>query len=371
MFIYEELQGKPGRRLLEMIGKQHTVQLAQVRSKFFRRLYVPLPFFFCKTSGCALPLVSLQFHDVRVKISWQGIAAGICNSSGIMHGKVRGANRTTSGAKTLANTVTFRTVVREGQATLNDTAFQHGALRLWGEGVNHITTLPDAVSDNDVRAHLETTYVYLDVMERAKFAEGSFEMIMDEVQALPPLQDQKSQTVTLNLNFNHAVIELYWAARQKLKENNCHYFDYAGLTEPLTGVRLDPIKSVDLRLNNQCRFQKREGRWFRLVAPWQAHTNVPDCFVYCYSFALNPEDAQPSGSCNFSRIDNAELRMEVDKYMFQDNSVVGGLNLGASSTGNQSTPAVTGGNSISVIVYARNWNVLRVTLGLAGKAFAN
>ena len=367
MFIYEELQGKPGRRLLEMIGKQSTVQLAQVRSKFFRRLYVPLPFFFCKTSGCALPLVSLQFHDVRVKISWQGIMAGICNSSGIGNGVITGSGETGE----LPTTTTFRTVVREGQSTLNDSAFAHGALRLWGTGVNHITSLPDPISNTSVHAHLETTYIYLDVMERAKFAEGSFEMIMDEVQALPPLQDQKSQTVTLNLNFNHAVIELYWACRQKYAENSCAYFDFAGLTEPLTGVRLDPIQTVDLRLNNQCRFQKREGRWFRLVSPWQAHTNVPDCFVYCYSFALNPEDAQPSGSCNFSRIDNAELRLGVDKWMFHDNSVVGGLNFGSSQTGQQQPPAVTGGNSISVIVYARNWNVLRVTLGLAGKAFAN
>lgn len=358
LFIYEELQGKPGRRLREMVGKQDTVQLAQTRSKFFRRLYVPLPFFFCKTSGCALPLVSLQFHDVRVKISWNGVKKSIVNSSGIQNGTIT--------AVIGNDTKTFRTVVRPGQSSMQSSAFTNGALARWGVGAGYEVDIPQAISDSAVRAHLECTYVYLDVMERSKFAEGSFEMMMDEVQALPIMSDQKQEVVTMNLNFNHAVIELYWACRQKYAETRCAYFDYSGLTEPLTGMRMDPIKTVDLRLNNQCRFMEREGRWFRLVAPYQAHTNIPDTFVYSYSFALNPEDAQPSGSCNFSRIDNAELRLKVDNGMFKDNSSKGGLNL-SNTTG----AAVAGGNAVSVIVYARNWNVLRVTLGLAGKAFAN
>ena len=154
-------------------------------------------------------------------------------------------------------------------------------------------------------------------------------------------------------------------------EQNCDYFNYSGLTEPLTGAKLDPIRFVDMRLNNQCRFYRAEGRYFRLVQPYQHHTNIPKCFVYCYSFALHPEDAQPSGSCNFSRIDNSELRLEVDKWLFADNSIAGGLNLGASQSGLEAAPAVQGGNSLSIVCYARNWNILRVTLGLAGKAYAN
>lgn len=375
MYIYEELQGKPGRRLLEMVGKVGPDGDSAIDSMFFRRLYVPLPFFFCKSSGCALPLVSLQFHDVRIKISWNGVSQAIVCSSGLGRGVVQTTeNQTTSTAGTADTKVKFRTVVRPGQASMNDSTFQHGSLAKWGRTTTYQTSLPDMITDTAVRAHLECTYIYLDVQERAKFAEGSFEVIMDEVQALPVLTDQKSQTVTLNLNFNHAVIELYWACRMKFCESLSQHFDFSGLTEPITGRSLDAIRTVDLRLNNQCRFAQREGKWFRLVAPWQSHTNVPDSKVYCYSFALNPEDAQPSGSCNFSRIDNAELRLDVDKYMFQDNSNYGGLNFGSSTVGTASepiVPVVTGGNSVSVIVYARNWNVLRVTLGLAGKAFAN
>ena len=366
LYMWEELTGKPGRKLLEMIGKQQTTALAQHRSKFFRRLYVPLPFFFTKTSGNALPLVSLQFHDVRVKISWHGVKTAICISSGIGNGTVTIVDSNATG-----NAQTARTVVRPGQASLNDPAFTHGSLARWGSGSNHQTSLPAAITDSDVIAQLEAQYVYLDVSERSRFAEGSFEMLMDEVQQLPTLTDQKVASVTLNLNFNHAVIEIFFAARQKLSEQNCDFFNFAGLTEPLTGAKLDPIKDVDLRLNNQCRFYKAEGRYFRLVQPYQHHTNIPTCFVYSYSFALHPEDAQPSGSCNFSRIDNAELRLGVDKFLFQDNSIQGGLNLGASKSGQEAAVSVTGGNSVSIICFARNWNVLRITLGLAGKAYAN
>jgi hypothetical protein len=252
-----------------------------------------------------------------------------------------------------------------------DSGFQHGALTLFGGGALNANSLPGKITDADVRCSLEAQYVYLDVQERAKFAEGSFEILMDEVQQLPPITDNKTPSVTLQLNFNHAVIEILFAVRQRLHENNCQPFNYSGLCEPLTGVPLDPIRTVDMRLNNQCRFQKTEARYFRLVQPYMHHSLIPCSHIYSYSFALNPEDSQPSGSCNFSRIDNATLELGLDKYLFQDNSVAGGLNLGPSAAGNQACCAVTGGNSVTLLCFARNWNVLRITLGLAGKAYAN
>ena len=373
LFAWEELTGKPGRRLLEMIGKQQTIQLAQMRSKFFRRLYVPLPFFFTKTSGNALPLVSLQFHDVKVQVTWAGVNTAICNSSGI--GGSSSVTLSDNGAQPGVGTqLAVVTEVRKGQAVLNDPAFQHGALSRRGtNAANYDVSAPVGITDQDVSVQLEACYVYLDVMERAKFAEGSFEMLMDEVQALGKLTagNSNGSAFKVNLNFNHAIIELIWAARQKLAENACAWFDYAGLTEPLTGAKLDAINLVDLRLNNQCRFNPSEGRYFRLVQPYQHHTNIPECFIYSYSFALHPEDAQASGSCNFSRIDNAEFNFTIDQYLFEDNSVQGGLNLSATQVAPGAAVSVTGGNSLTFIIYARNWNILRVTLGLAGKAYAN
>jgi hypothetical protein len=106
-------------------------------------------------------------------------------------------------------------------------------------------------------------------------------------------------------------------------------------------------------LNNLPRFAPKEGRYFRLVQPYQSHTNIPKHYIYSYSFALHPEDPQPSGSCNFSRIDNIELTFEMQDRINQSNAQNGGL------------------ADYQVIVYARSWNVLRFRDGLAGVAFSN
>jgi hypothetical protein len=84
-----------------------------------------------------------------------------------------------------------------------------------------------------------------------------------------------------------------------------------------------------------------------LVQPFQHHTNIPAVGINVYSFALNPEDHQPSGTCNFSRIDNATLNLTLS-----NNTV------GADKTA-------------KVNVYATNYNVLRIMSGMGGMAFSN
>ena len=71
----------------------------------------------------------------------------------------------------------------------------------------------------------------------------------------------------------------------------------------------NPVVTAKLQLNGQDRFSEREGTYFDLVQPYQHHTRSPDTGVNVYSFALRPEEHQPSGTCNFSRIDNATLQL--------------------------------------------------------------
>ena len=180
-------------------------------------------------------------------------------------------------------------------------------------------------------------YVYLDIEERDRFATGSFEQLISQVQNY--VITTKSCQVRMNLNFNHPIIEMIWAVRRKCQENCNNHFNYAGKWGR------DPVKYVHLRLNNLARFSGREGRYFRLVQPWQFHTNIPDSFTYCFSFALHPEDAQPSGSANFSRIDNVEFVLDLQDALSEE--------------------------EVTVLVFARNWNVYRFREGLGGVAFSN
>ena len=122
----------------------------------------------------------------------------------------------------------------------------------------------------------------------------------------------------------------------------------------LTSLSLDmhcwgenPVVTAKLQLNCQDRFSEREGSYFDTVQPYQHHTRNPDTGINLYSFSLKPEEHQPSGTCNFSRIDNATLQLVL------------------------SNATVEGTKTAKVRVYAKNYNVLRVMSGMAGLAYSN
>jgi hypothetical protein len=287
LFMWEELTGKSGRRLTEMIGKRYTRTQLICDSRQRRVLYVPLPFWFCQHSGQALALASLQFHGVQIHVEFERLERCI--------------------------------VVSSSNVAVKNTA------------------TACCLAPNDLSACLETTYIYLDNVERDRFATTHYEVLITQNQAFH-MQTTNSQA-RIQLNFNHPVLELMWAVRRQCHERCNNWFNWSGIDNR------DPVVSASLYLNNQSRFGNHPGTWFRLVQPYQHHSNIPDCFIYVFSFALHPEDASPSGSCNFSRIDHVDLQLQL-----QD-----GL----------------GKEQVTVMVFARNWNVLRFREGLAGLAFAN
>jgi hypothetical protein len=109
----------------------------------------------------------------------------------------------------------------------------------------------------------------------------------------------------------------------------------------------NPVVTAKFQLNGQDRFSEREGTYFDQVQPWQHHSRAPDAGVNVYSFALRPEEHQPSGTCNMSRIDNATLQLVL------------------------SNATVEGTSTAKVRVYARNYNVLRIMSGMGGLAYSN
>jgi len=117
-----------------------------------------------------------------------------------------------------------------------------------------------------------------------------------------------------------------------------------------SGVKCDgknPVEVAKVQLNGQDRFSEREGPYFDKVQPWQHHTRTPSTGINVYSFALKPEEHQPSGTCNFSRIDKATLNLTV------------------------SVNTVRSQNTAKVRIYAVNYNVLRVMSGMGGLAYSN
>lgn len=313
LYMWEELAGKPGKKLREMIGKENHLAHLIDDSSHNRRLYVPLPFWFTQTSGNALPVVSLQFHGIQLHVCFADLQSCVQTS-----------------------------------CNMNK---NNPVLVLKKQNRNPLV-------EQDLRALVETTYVYLDIDERDRFATGSFEQLITQVQAYQICT--KSSQVRMSLNFNHPIIELIWAVRRKCQDSVNNWCCYAGRNLE------DPIRLVHLKLNNLPRFAPKEGRYFRLVQPFQHHSCIPETFVYCWSAALHPEEAQPSGSVNFSRIDNVELTFDMQEDIDQ---VPRARRVSSAEQSQCNLRPVSG--DFTVLVFARSWNILRYREGLGGLAYSN
>ena len=227
----------------------------------FGEIYVPLQFWFCRNPGLALPLIALQYHEVKV--------------------------------------------ILDHKIADNFTVTDH---KLWAD------------------------YIYLDTDERRRFAQVSHEYLIEQVQE----QSLTEGAVSNELNFNHPVKELIWTD-SSTKVND-------------TGTNAVGSGTYQLKLNGHDRFAARNFKYFTRVQVYEHHSGtgglnssttagLRNDSIAVYSFALKPEEHQPSGTCNFSRIDNAQLVATV--------------------------------GSVADTIFAVNYNVLRIMSGMGGLAYSN
>jgi hypothetical protein len=258
------------------------------------KLYVPLQFFFNRNPGLYLPLLALQYHPVRINITFRPLQE--------MFWSPQFAEGCTD--------------VAVKQASITDCT-------LWGD------------------------YVYLDVEERRRFVSAAHEYLIEQVQftSYISLPAATSQTA-VPIEFNHPVRELFWVLQTQTARYNHEWFNFSSLSISETGVRTDLLSNAVLQLDGFDRFQVRDAPYFRLVQPWQRHTTIPnDDYIYLYSFAIRPEELQPCGSFNASRIDSIVLQIQTNQT---------------------TTPARP---NCTIRVYAHNHNVLRVVDGFGGVLF--
>jgi len=254
--------------------------------------YIPMRFWFCRNPGLAIPLIALQYHEVKFNITFNQTSSFCFGSSPV------------TGLSTSCNLAVY------------------------------------------------ADYVYLDTTERRQFAQNAHEYLIDQLQAQQEASSGTSTTNTIRLNFNHPVKELVWiGAPQALttgtnSANNtvgsATPSSIIGSTSSFTGATTPLVSKIIL--NGTDRFTARNLKYFTRNQIWESHTGfgatgVADS-IAVYSFALRPEEHQPSGTCNFSRIDTAQLYFSGD--------VVNSLN-----------------------IYAVNYNVLRIMSGMGGLAYSN
>lgn len=277
--------------------------------------YVPLHFWFNRNPGLALPIIALQYHEIK-----------------------------------------FHFTFRRMTALFNSNA----------NAENNPNIAP--------KVNLFIDFIYLDKEERKKFATEKHQYLIEQVQRMGP----ESLSTSHNLNFNHPVKELIWVCRNKkagteatdlttqgsntdgvnnlssVSESNWAFNDFFNFvcpdrtnvarTEVIGGNKsYEPFEFARLTFNGIDRFTKRRPSYFRILQPSTHHSRIPTKHIYCYSFALRPEDYQPSGTCNLSQIHNAQLLFE---------------NISTSS-------------NMELIVFAVNYNQLCIMNGMAGLRYSN
>ena len=208
----------------------------------------------------------------------------------------------------------------------------------------------DPNAGDNLKATLWIDYVYLETSERVKLAKEKHEFLISQVQymgaeAITLPDKNHTSEVTKFLKISHPVKELIWAFRRP----DAGLFQY-NETEANSINEImcqeDTLNKCRLRINGLDRFPEREGKYFRLIQPMQHHTAVPTKNIYCYSFALHPEKEHPSGTLNFSRIDRAHFILTLN---------------GTSKTI----------KTCDYLLFAVNYNVLRIQSGLSGLLFSN
>lgn len=323
-----------------MIGKQAADIGLKNQAELNRIYYVPLMFWFNRNPGLALPLIALQYHEVKITITFRPVLECLVALR-------NDGDRITSGTGGVPG-VGF-TLSADGRSNIH---FQY--------------------------CQLYVDYVYLDTEERRRFAQESHEYLIDQLQMTG--QDSitlntNNPTIAYRMNFNHPVKELVWVLQRTVNaptnagnvaQNDWFNFSTAdpGLTEPapFLGDLMDTRRlSCNIQLNGHDRFSARPSTYFRWVQPWKHHTRTPNKHIYVYSFGLRPEEHQPTGTCNFSRIDNAVLFIRLS-----DNAHCPAYHA-TSPYGEVFSSTATG----TLTVYARNYNVLRIMSGMAGLAYAN
>jgi hypothetical protein len=324
LYIWNELSLPVGKRdgYKLMVGGDKYNRSIILDAQTQYSLYVPLEFWFCRNVGLALPLIALQYHEVKINIEFE-------TSTNMVNTEDNYSDRAT----TLKDYT--------GTGAVGSLPIKNSSLSGGG-----------AANLQFVYGSLWVDYIFLDTDERRRFAQLSHEYLIEQLQftGADTITGSSGSTMkSVRMNFNHPCKELIWViqptpAASSARVATPYWNNFTTRTtdnEYLLGN--NPVTLAKIQLNGNDRFTERIGTYFSAVQPYQHHEYTPNLFNYginVYSFAIKPEEHQPSGSLNMSRIDTAVL------------------SVASSVSGN-------------ILIFTVNYNVLRILSGMGGLAYSN
>jgi hypothetical protein len=253
LYIWEEISGQPGKRLLEMIGKYYTRDELIFASQEETEYYVPIPFFYTRAPGKAIATAAMLYTHMYITLCIENLERLIV-------------------------------VSRPDVKVFN-------------------TTTQAEITPSDVTASLLIMCVFVDSQERDKLALAPFNTVIVQHQ----YGEYESNFQNIQLDMSHPILELNFVVRRKCQFDNNQLFNYSGL------LGRDPIISAEIRFNSSIRQQRLPAKFYRLVTNWTFHTDIPDAKIYSYPFSVFPEDSVPTGAANFSAFNTVTLALRLQE----------------------------------------------------------
>lgn len=320
-------------------------------------LYIPLPFWFSKYTGISLPALALRYHDIQVNLKLKELSECCI-------------------IETIEDNLTDNININEQINILN--------------------------------VSLYIDYVYIEEEERKKFGRNTLEYLIDQHQYLP-VNNIKSININQLLYFVNPIKELLWTCETKVWDRyefvkiykfksiinlsnekikliidnnhlikiddniriyNSKYYNntYKVINRDETSITIkndfiindtgnieiintiyseNTIDTLTITFNSTERISNRDGMYYNLIQPWRHHTNIPSAGIYLFSFAINPEEYQPSGSCNMGLLDANQAFININPIFFEYMN-----------------------KNVSINFFARSINILKITEGMASLAFS-
>ena len=287
-------------------------------------LYIPLQFWFCRNYALALPLISLQYHKVSFNVKFRDFKDCVYMEKDKL--------------------ILYPNY--DEQLYLDELGLDEGIY---------------------IDATMLIDYIYLDSSERRKFAQSSHEYLIEQVQ-LRDFTDINLHKFSALIDFDNPCKELIWVAQQiPYTENKdgyteCLWDKYTAseksiqTTDKVTGIVTTTkeysdniVKHSQIDFNGYVRMNRIDGNYTNYVQPYSCHKRTPCDGINLYSFAFNPEQHQPSGQCNLSRISHATIYNEFDKTLFDN--------------------APDKSRVLNLRLYTVNYNILRFVSGMAACAY--
>ncbi len=297
----------------QMVGRNYSESIWKpfnVQSLPGSRLHIPLPFWFCRNPGLAIPLICTSYCEIKLKFSFNKFTDLLI---GIKNG--------------LYSKVTSNGVVPP--LTVNN------SLKVFG------------------------TFYYLDTTEKRKFAQNPHEYLIEQVQTQSGNVLSTTQENYIRVNLNHPTKEMLITFNRN--GTNAPLNDYSIGTNIVpngTVAQFAPLYNYKIIINGSDRFRERPGEYFRTEQHYFHHTRIPGNYIYGYSFSMKPEEHQPSGTCNFSRIDSSQIYFNLRNR--------------TTSPGNMDSLPIEDYTELpSYTIYAPCFNILRFMGGMVGLSFSN